>query len=231
MSTAPDSVRREDVAAVFVSTEDLRPWEDNPRLNTEAIPEIAESIRRFGFGAPIIARESDGMIIAGHTRFEAAKSIGMDRVPVRFLDLTEKEARALALADNKLGEIAYWSDDLADLLAEMADEEIDLSGLGWSGAEIDSLLDSLPDFIGEERIAEIRDTGNGARENGNMTKIQREGSGARVVVLGDFRTVVAGSIYRALSDYLEAFEDTQEGISTLLGDALGVDRASWHRED
>ncbi len=97
-----------ELAAEWISVEALHPWADNPRENAKAIGKVAESIRRFGFGAPIVARRADGQIIAGHTRFEAARRLKLDRVPVRFLDLDPADARLLALADNKLGEIATW---------------------------------------------------------------------------------------------------------------------------
>lgn len=115
-------------------------WKRNPRRNGHAVQPVADSIRRFGFGAPVLARAETREIIAGHTRVKAARKIGMTEVPVRFLDLTEAEAHALALADNKLSELADWSEDLDAVLAEIRDDGADLSGLGWSDEEIVALL-------------------------------------------------------------------------------------------
>lgn len=95
-------------AAEWVALDALKPWAKNPRENAKAIAKIAASIKRFGFGAPIVARKADGEIIAGHTRYEAAKKLGLDRVPVRYLDLDPADAHLLALADNRLGEFAAW---------------------------------------------------------------------------------------------------------------------------
>ena len=113
-------------AAVWVNTSELVPWEDNPRKNDGTpVRKVAESIKRFGFGAPILARTADRMVIAGHTRLKAAIQLGLDRVPVRFLDLDPAEARLLALADNRFGELAQWDDEtLRRVLAEMKEGEI-----------------------------------------------------------------------------------------------------------
>lgn len=134
-------------AAVWEDINVLVPWSDNPRHNQSAIQSVADSIKRFGFASPIIAREADKMIIAGHTRLEAAKSLGLDRVPVRYLDLDPADAKMLALADNKVGEIADWDDTkLKSVLAELREQEYDISGLGWNGDEIESILDDVLDY-------------------------------------------------------------------------------------
>lgn len=125
---------------------DLTPWADNPRDNAAAVPEVAKSITRFGFASPIIARPIEGgfEIIAGHTRHQAALSLGLDRVPVRVMDLDPTDAKLLALADNKVGEIATWSDGLGDLLRELEADGIDLDGLGFGDDELTELLAPLP---------------------------------------------------------------------------------------
>ena len=130
----------------WVEIDDLHPWKENPRQNSEAISEVAKSIKRFGFASPIIARKADNMIIAGHTRFEAAKEIGLKKVPVRFMDLDLNDAQLLALADNKLGEIALWDDSkLKDILMNLEDQSLD--GLGWSNDELEILLDIDLDIL------------------------------------------------------------------------------------
>jgi len=132
----------------WVDISTLNAWKDNPRQNKSAINEVAKSIKRFGFASPIIARAADKMIIAGHTRFEAAKKIGLKSVPVRFMDLDLNDAQLLALADNKIGEIADWDQDkLKEVLASLEDQ--DLSGLGWSDDDLKSLLDNEEEQIGD----------------------------------------------------------------------------------
>lgn len=73
-SVSPNQNGKE--AAVYVSPDSLVPWKDNPRKNDgEPVRKVAESIRRFGFGAPILARRDNGEIIAGHTRWKAARDL------------------------------------------------------------------------------------------------------------------------------------------------------------
>ena len=123
----------------YTPIEDLKEWDNNPRHNDHAVDEVAKSIKRFGFASPIIARKEDNMVIAGHTRLAAARSLGLDTVPVRFVDLDPTEAQLLALADNKIGEIAEWDQDLlSEVLTDLKDE--DLSGIGFSDTELEELI-------------------------------------------------------------------------------------------
>ena len=140
-------------AAVWEDINVLVPWSDNPRHNQSAIQSVADSIRRFGFASPIIAREADKMIIAGHTRLEAAKSLGLDRVPVRYLDLDPADAKMLALADNKIGEIADWDEAaLEKIIDELSLSADDMADLGWNTSELDDLFESDFDAADEEPV-------------------------------------------------------------------------------
>ena len=130
-----------EAAAVWLDIDDLIPWDQNPRVNEHAIDEVAKSIKRFGFASPIIARKEDNTIIAGHTRWQAAQSLGLDRVPVRFMDLDPADAKLLAIADNKLGEYADWDNDLlAEVLSDLSDYGSDLTETGFSEQELEELL-------------------------------------------------------------------------------------------
>lgn len=130
--------------AEWMPLADLVPWPKNPRRNKAAIEKVAESIRRFGFATPIVARRANRMVIAGHTRREAALLLHLERVPVRLLDLSEADAELLALADNKLGEIAEWDDTaLGRVLADLKGTGLDLAPSGFGTAEIDRLLADL----------------------------------------------------------------------------------------
>ncbi len=137
-----------ETAAVYAPIADLHPWEDNPRNNEGAVSKVAESIKRFGFGSPIIARKANGMIIAGHTRWLASQSLGLDKVPVRYLDLDEVDAKLLAISDNSIGEIAEWEPTtLAEQLDELKAHGVDLDVTGWGEDKIDEILDALPDAL------------------------------------------------------------------------------------
>jgi len=134
----PSRANTEEPAAVWVDRSELAPWSDNPRHNDgEPVRKVAESIKRFGFGAPIIAR-TNGEVIAGHTRLKAAESLGMERVPVRYLDLDPAEAHLLALADNRLGELAEWDvPKLQEVMSSYGLEDVDFAG--WDREALDAM--------------------------------------------------------------------------------------------
>ena len=126
-------------AAEWVNIGELTPWAANPRKNDHAVQQVAASIERFGFASPIIARPT-GEVIAGHTRLKAAQQLKLEEVPVRYLDLTDTEARALAIADNRLGELAEWDDEgLAEVMRSIQADGGDLDNLGWSASDVDLL--------------------------------------------------------------------------------------------
>jgi len=124
----------------YVNINTLTPHPKNPRSNDHAVDAIANSIKRFGFTSPIIAN-ADGTILAGHTRFKAAKQLGLISIPVVHVDLNPTDAELLMIADNKLGEKADWNDAiLSDLLTNLSHENEDLSILGFDEDELDQLL-------------------------------------------------------------------------------------------
>lgn len=147
-----ETAESSEVAAVFVAIDDLVPWDKNPRFNDQAVEPVMRSIQRFGFANPVIARADNNVVVCGHTRLKAAKSLGMTRVPVRFMDLTDEEATALALADNRLGEIAAWDDGmLGDILEDLGKIDFDTTITGFSQQEIDQLMGNWTDpFWGDD---------------------------------------------------------------------------------
>jgi len=145
-----------DAAAEWVDPATLKPWAKNPRKNDgEPVVKVAESIKRFGFASPIVARLETREIIAGHTRWKAAQSLKLDRVPVRFVDLSEREAHLLALADNRLGELAEWdTPELHDLLRsyDLGDQML----AGWGDKdlrEMERLIRSNGDLADDDAPA------------------------------------------------------------------------------
>lgn len=109
---------------------EIVPYEHNPRKNDNAVNAVANSIKEFGFKVPIII-DKDNVIVAGHTRYKAAKKLGIDSVPcIKADDLNEQQIKAFRLADNKVGEIADWD---FDLLGEELDGifDIDMSDFGF----------------------------------------------------------------------------------------------------
>jgi len=108
----------------MMGLDEIKPYEKNPRKNGEAVKYVAESIKEFGFKVPVVI-DNKGVIVAGHTRWKAAKKLGLDSVPcVVADDLTEKQVKAFRLADNKVGEFAKWDNGLLD--AELFDIGLDI---------------------------------------------------------------------------------------------------------
>ena len=100
---------------------DVVPYEKNPRLNDQAVDAVANSIREFGFKVPIVV-DSKGVVVSGHTRLKAAKTLGLAEVPVIVADdLDDTKIKAFRLADNKVAELAEWDESL--LIKEL--EELD----------------------------------------------------------------------------------------------------------
>ena len=101
----------ESMKIVELPLDELRPYDNNPRQNDEAVPFVAESLREFGWQQPIVI-DRDNIIVAGHTRYKAALRLGMKTAPCKYADeLTEDEVAAYRLADNKTAELATWDDD------------------------------------------------------------------------------------------------------------------------
>ena len=94
---------------------DIHPYASNPRKKAEAVKGVVASIREFGFLVPLVI-DRNHEIVAGHTRYLAAQSLGIKEVPCVIADeLTEDQIRAFRLADNKVGEMAQWDMDLLPL--------------------------------------------------------------------------------------------------------------------
>lgn len=112
---------------------DITPYKNNPRNNDEAVEPVLESIREFGFKVPIII-DKDNVIVAGHTRYKAAKKLKLDTVPcIRADDLTEEQIRAFRLADNKVSEFAKWDNQLLNI--ELDEIDLDMSLFGFEFVE------------------------------------------------------------------------------------------------
>lgn len=145
-----------------VDVTNIRPYDKNPRKNDEAVSAVAESISKFGFRQPIVV-DADGVIICGHTRYKAALSLGMKRVPVHRADgLTPEQVRALRLADNRSAEIATWdtdllSSELADLLGGGSFGDDELEALGFGPSELDAARGIIKEPLGEIKETKLAD--------------------------------------------------------------------------
>jgi ParB-like chromosome segregation protein Spo0J len=119
----------ENLKITYKAISEIKEYEKNPRKNDGAVDKVAASIKEFGFKNPIII-DKNGIIIAGHTRLKAAKKLGFDKVPTILADdLTDQQAKAFRIADNKVSEFADWDDEL--LFQELGDiPDIDMTKFG-----------------------------------------------------------------------------------------------------
>lgn len=122
------------VQIVEMKVGELAPYEKNPRKNDDAVEYVANSIKEFGFKVPIVI-DKNKTIVAGHTRWRAAKKLKLKTVPCIVADdLTEEQIRAFRLADNKTAEFADWDyEQLPEELAAILN--IDMESFGFMGAE------------------------------------------------------------------------------------------------
>lgn len=142
-----------DIQIKMLSIDDIVPYEHNPRRNDDAVGSVSESIKQFGFKVPIIIDKTK-TIVAGHTRYKAAKKLKMRTVPCIVADdLTDEQVRAFRLADNRVSELAEWDFDLLD--AELENIlDIDMSDFGFADEnDIDFIDDDvLPEEKANERL-------------------------------------------------------------------------------
>ena len=141
-----------------VAIERVIPYVRNPRKNTAAIGKVAASLAEFGWRQPIVV-DARFVVIAGHTRLEAARTLGMTSVPVHVADtLSPAQVKAYRLADNRVAEEAEW--DHALLALELSDLQLsgfDLEKTAFSPDELSALLNP-PGIIEGADVDEVPPT-------------------------------------------------------------------------
>src|SRR5216684_2539335 len=122
--------------------EKIRPYARNARrIPQRAVDKVAASIKEFGWRQPIVV-DSEGVIVAGHTRLLAARKLGLSAVPVHVADnLTSAQVRAYRLMDNRSHQEATWNMELLSIeLLELQAGDLDMSLTGFDQEEIAKLL-------------------------------------------------------------------------------------------
>ena len=163
---------------------DIKPYEKNPRKNDSAVDAVASSIEQFGFKVPVVI-DKDNVIVCGHTRYKAAKKLGLEKVPCVIADdLTEEQIKAYRLADNKVSELAEWD---IDLLGEELDGifDIDMSDFGFDLTEeqdAQTEREDLSDKVGETYEV-IIECDNEEQQEQIYNKLIGEGYTCRVLTL------------------------------------------------
>ena len=130
-----------------IKIKDLVPYGANARIHDEnQIEKIMESIKEFGFIAPVIIDENK-VVLVGHGRIEAAKNLGIEEVPCVYVDedLDDEHKRAYILADNLLTERGGWDSEI--LQNEIDEIDMDLTSFGFESVE-----ESISDMEIEEAV-------------------------------------------------------------------------------
>lgn len=144
---------------VSLKLSELHPYENNPRQNDDAVDAVAASIKEFGFKVPIVV-DKNNVIVAGHTRYKAAKKLKLKTVPCIVADdLSEEQVNAFRLADNKTGELALWDEEkLAKELESIANIDMEQFGFALEAVDLSEGVVDNP-YTTETTIPQYEPTG------------------------------------------------------------------------
>jgi len=140
----------------MIKVEDLKPYENNPRFNDDAVEYVVKSIKEFGFKVPMVI-DKDNTIVTGHTRYKAALELGLKEVPCVIADdLSDEQIKAFRLADNKVSEKAEWN---YDLLNEELENilNLDMQDFGFIKTDDIDLQINDDDFIQDTEITKNKE--------------------------------------------------------------------------
>ena len=142
------------------------------------------------------------MVIAGHTRIAVARSLGLQTVPVRYMKLSRTEAELLAIADNKLGEISDWNEDmLKDILSALP--ENDLDDIGFSNEELELLLDNVDTELPPESDNAVYGDDYEDADNLDLERVKIAEEGG-IYAIGD-QYVLCGDCVEVMRSFPEKF--------------------------
>ena len=138
-----------------IPLKDIKPYSNNPRKK-QNITKVVNSIKEFGFQQPIVV-DKKNIIIVGHSRYEAGKELGLDKVPVIIADLSPVKAKAYRIADNRINQDSEW--DFSKLKLEFKDIsklDFNLDSLGFEKNELDDLIiDEVKGFTDDDAVPEL----------------------------------------------------------------------------
>lgn len=207
----------------WVDITDVRPYPFNARDNRKAVASVAASIQQFGFLVPIVI-DDEGNLAAGHTRIEAAKSLGMTEVlALRASHLTTEQIDAFRLVDNKVSELADWDIDLlAPELSRLSDLGFNFTSFGWSQDEIDC----MSSVVGADCLSvdDLMPTTEAEAEQGQEGRLStRRGPTTTRLVLGELVVFVPTQNYRGWIDGLQRLHNfNKNDIEAEILNRLGI---------
>lgn len=171
-----------------VKLNDIFPYYDNPRDNTNAIEPVKESFNKFGFIKPIIC-DKKGVIICGHTRYVAAYQLGLEYVPVIYSDMDDEQAKKFRIADNKLAEKSEFDEN--ELLEELRKMKVPTDMQAFFFEDIDQMLNFSIDSINQQAEEfggfneDFEEPANYNEENGEQESFHAEGDNGESVGTSD----------------------------------------------
>lgn len=193
------------VQVAYADINSLVPYDWNPRDNEAAVSSVAASIKTFGFLIPVVI-DSNNVLVAGHTRVEAAKTLGMSEVPAVVADhLTEEQINAFRLIDNKVAELAKWDFDLlAGEINKLQDSGLTLTDFGWSREELDCLSQMVADdCLSADGLVDLE-----TRER--LQRTERRAPATARFVLGELVFFIPATAYRNWVDGIRTLHDYNE---------------------
>ena len=120
-----------DLKIIYKDISELKEYENNPRLNDDAVDVVANSIRNFGWKVPIVI-DKDDVIVTGHTRIKAARRLGISQIPcIIASDLSPDQIKAYRLADNSAAEKSGWDMDKLDIELEDLEDLFNMEDFGF----------------------------------------------------------------------------------------------------
>ena len=131
----------------MICIDDLKPYENNPRINDGAVEYVAKSIQDFGFKVPIVI-DKNNVVVCGHTRLKASKKLGLEKVPCIIADdLTDDQIKAYRIADNKVAEYSDWDFDLLEIELEEINYDMSEFGFDLEEEEVEEKKNLKDEFI------------------------------------------------------------------------------------
>lgn len=207
------------VVPQWMDISDIEPYPYNPRDNRKAIAAVAKSIKNFGFIVPIVV-DRNGVVAAGHTRLEAAKSLQMTEVLVINAEhLTPEQIDAFRVVDNKTAELADWDTDLLGpemaRLQEVMGDTFSFVDYGWTQEEVDCLTQVVAD--------DCLSTADLSQTTETMHITERRAPATTRIVIGEIVFFVPAQVYRNWADGLRRLHNLSEAdIVADIKNRLGI---------
>ena len=132
-----------------IAIDKLIPYHNNPRKD-QAVDKVASSINEYGFQQPIVV-DKNMVVVVGHTRLMGAKKLGLKKVPTVIADLSDTQAKAYRIADNRINEDSTWDMELLNLeIAGLSEVDFDLDLLGFDSSELDKFFVNDEEYLTDE---------------------------------------------------------------------------------